>query len=37
MAYLDVIPLVDAKVYLRIDDDLTEDDNQIIRMIKGSS
>jgi len=36
MAYLDVIPLVDAKVYLRIDDDLTEDDNQIIRMIKGS-
>ena len=36
MAYLDIIPLVDAKVYLRIDDDLTEDDNQIIRMIKGS-
>ena len=36
MAYLDIIPLADAKVYLRIDDDLTEDDNQIIRMIKGS-
>ena len=36
MAYLDVIPLTDAKVYLRIDDTLTEDDNQIIRMIKGA-
>ena len=36
MAYLDVIPLADAKVYLRIDDDLTEDDNQITRMIRAS-
>lgn len=36
MNYLDVIPLEEAKVYLRIDEDLLEDDNQIIRMIKGS-
>jgi len=36
MAYLDVIPLADAKLYLRIDDDLTEDDNQITRMINGA-
>ena len=36
MAYLDVIPLADAKVYLRIDDTLTEDDAQITRMIKGA-
>jgi len=36
MAYLDVITLADAKVYLRIDDDLTEDDNQITRMIRAS-
>ena len=36
MAYLDIIPLSDAKVYLRIDDDLTEDDNQITRMINAS-
>ena len=33
MAYIDIIPLADAKVYLRIDDTLTEDDNQITRMI----
>lgn len=36
MAYLDIIPLADAKVYLRIDDTLTDDDAQIIRMIKGA-
>lgn len=36
MAYIDIIPLADAKIYLRIDDDMTEDDNQIIRMINGS-
>lgn len=36
MAYLDIIPLADAKVYLRIDDAMNDDDNQIIRMIKGS-
>ena len=33
MAYIDIIPLAEAKVYLRIDDTLTEDDNQITRMI----
>ena len=33
MAYLDIIPLADAKIYLRIDDTLTEDDTQITRMI----
>lgn len=36
MAYIDIIPLSDAKIYLRIDDDLTEDDNQITRMINGA-
>ena len=36
MAYIDVITLPDAKVYLRVDDDLTEDDTQIIRMINGA-
>ena len=36
MAYLDIIPLADAKIYLRIDDTLTEDDAQITRMIKAS-
>ena len=36
MAYIDVITLPDAKVYLRIDDDLTEDDTQITRMINGA-
>lgn len=36
MSYLTVIPLADAKVYLRIDDTLTEDDAQITRMIKGA-
>ena len=36
MAYIDVITLPDAKVYLRVDDDLTEDDNQITRMIRAS-
>jgi len=36
MAYLDIIPLADAKVYLRIDDTLTDDDAQITRMIKGA-
>ena len=36
MAYLDIIPLADAKVYLRVDDTLTEDDDQITRMIKSA-
>jgi len=36
MSYLDVIPLADAKIYLRIDDTLTEDDAQITRMINAS-
>ena len=36
MAYLDIIPLADAKLYLRIDDDMNEDDNQIVRMINAS-
>lgn len=36
MSYLDIIPLADAKVYLRIDDDLTEDDSQITRMINAA-
>jgi len=36
MAYLDVISLETAKNYLGIDDTLTEDDNDITRMIKGA-
>ena len=36
MAYTDIISLSDAKLYLRIDDTLTEDDNNITRMIKGA-
>ena len=36
MAYIDIIPLADAKVYLRIDDTLTEDDAQITRMINAA-
>ena len=36
MAYLDVIPLADAKIYLRVDDTLTQDDNSITRMINGA-
>ena len=36
MAYLDVIPLADAKIYLRVDDTLTEDDGSITRMINGA-
>jgi hypothetical protein len=36
MAYIDVIPLEDAKVYLRVDDTLTEDDNSITRMINAA-
>ena len=36
MAYTDIITLSDAKLYLRIDDTLTEDDNNITRMIKGA-
>ena len=36
MAYIDVITLAEAKVYLRVDDTLTEDDNQIIRMINSA-
>jgi hypothetical protein len=34
--YTDIISLEEAKVYLRIDDTLTEDDFQITRMIKGA-
>jgi len=36
MSYIDVIPLTEAKIYLRIDDTLTEDDAQITRMINGA-
>jgi hypothetical protein len=36
MAYIDIIPLADAKIYLRIDDTLTEDDAQITRMINAA-
>lgn len=36
MAYLDIISLDEAKIYLRIDDTLTEDDNQLTRMINGA-
>lgn len=36
MSYIDIIPLADAKLYLRIDDTLTEDDTQITRMINAS-
>lgn len=36
MAYLDVISLADAKNYLRIDEDLTDDDVQLSIMIKAS-
>jgi len=36
MAYLDIIPLAEAKVYLRIDDEMCEDDAQITRMINTS-
>lgn len=36
MAYLDIISLADAKNYLRVDDDLTDDDAQITSMIKSS-
>lgn len=33
MAYIDIISLAQAKLYLRVDDTLTEDDAQIISMI----
>ena len=36
MSYLAIIPLSDAKNYLKIDDTLTEDDSNITRMIKAS-
>lgn len=36
MAYIDVITLTEAKLYLRIDDTLTEDDTQITRMISSA-
>ena len=36
MAYTDIISLSEAKIYLRIDDTLTEDDNGIIRMINAA-
>jgi hypothetical protein len=36
MSYLNVITLEQAKVYLRIDEDQTETDNEIIAMINGA-
>src|SRR5665811_1500152 len=36
MAYLDIIPLASAKLYLRIDDTMNEDDAQITRMIESA-
>lgn len=36
MSYLDVITLETAKNYLGVDDSLTEDDNDITRMIKSA-
>ena len=36
MAYTDIIPLADAKNYLRIDSGFTDDDNQITSMINTS-
>ncbi len=36
MSCLSIISLDEAKVYLRVDDTLTEDDNQITRMINGA-
>ena len=36
MSYIDVITLAEAKVYLRVDNDLTEDDTQITRMINSA-
>tara|TARA_R110000787_G_scaffold112981_1_gene221943 strand:+ start:251 stop:724 length:474 start_codon:yes stop_codon:yes gene_type:complete len=36
MAYIDIISLEQAKVYLRVDDTLTEDDNGITRMINAA-
>jgi hypothetical protein len=36
MAYLDIISLIEAKNYLRVDSDLTDDDAQITRMIKAA-
>jgi hypothetical protein len=36
MAYIDVLPLADAKTYLRLDDSLADDDAQITRMIKSA-
>jgi len=36
MAYINVITLSDAKIYLRIDDTLTEDDPQITKMINAA-
>jgi len=36
MAYIDVITLAEAKLYLRIDDTLTEDDLNITRMINSA-
>lgn len=36
MAYIDVLTLERVKNYLRIDEDLTDDDNEIISMINGA-
>jgi len=35
-SYLDIISVAQAKIYLRIDDTLTEDDEDIEQMIKGA-
>lgn len=36
MSYINIIPLQDARVYLRIDDTLTQDNEAITRMINAS-
>lgn len=36
MAYIDIISLATARNYLRIDDDFTEDDESIVKMINAS-
>ena len=36
MAYVDVVTLSDAKIYLRVDDTLSEDNTQITRMINAA-
>lgn len=36
MAYIDVLPLAEMKIYLRIDDDQNETDSEITSMIKSA-